>query len=149
LAHRYKEQLIMPRTSSLAKLSARDIHRELQRRHRSTTTLARKRDRLLAKVASLDEQIAHLGGEGGRRGRMAGTTTRGTGCKRPQNDFTLPEAMAKVIKGKTMGFADIAAAVQKAGYKSSSSNFRTMVSMQLTKFPKLFKRVERGQYTAT
>jgi hypothetical protein len=41
----------------------------------------------------------------------------------------------------------VADAVQKAGYRTSSSHFRTQVNIALSKSGK-FKRVGRGQYTA-
>jgi len=51
------------------------------------------------------------------------------------------------VNGKTMGVSDVAGAVQKAGYRTSSPSFRTIVNQALIASGK-FKRVGRGQYTA-
>ncbi len=62
----------------------------------------------------------------------------------------LPEALHQVLKGKTLSVGEAVEAVQRAGYKTSSNNFRTIVNQQLiaAKNKKLFKKVARGQYTA-
>jgi hypothetical protein len=52
-----------------------------------------------------------------------------------------------VLKGKTMGVAEAADAVQKAGYKTSSPNFRTIVNQALLR-SELIKKLGRGAYTA-
>jgi hypothetical protein len=39
-------------------------------------------------------------------------------------------------------------AAKRAGHKSKSKNFRTIVSLPLLSNRKLFKRVARGKYTA-
>ena len=54
--------------------------------------------------------------------------------------------MASVLSGKTMGVTELSEAVQKAGYRTTSPNFRTIVNQTLIK-DKRFKRVERGLYT--
>jgi hypothetical protein len=110
-------------------------------------TLRRKRSRLLAKVAALDERIRDLGGSVGgvpRRGRVGAIPGR----KRPRNETNLADALAKVLKGKTMGVTEAAEAVQRAGYQTTAANFRTIVNQALIKNNKMFKKVDRGQYTA-
>ncbi|MBL0871062.1 MAG: hypothetical protein IBJ18_10850 [Phycisphaerales bacterium] len=137
----------MARSSSLANLSVEEIQRELKRRQRGATKLHRKREKLLQKVAELEKQIlaagGSLGGSGGGRGP-------GGGRKRAKNDSTLVEALAKVLKGKTMGVTEVASAVREAGYISNSPSFRTIVNQALInpKNKSLFKKVARGQYTA-
>ena len=61
--------------------------------------------------------------------------------------MSLVDALAKVLKGKTMGVAEAGEAVKRVGYKTNAANFRTMVNIALIKGGK-FKRVDRGQYTA-
>jgi len=51
------------------------------------------------------------------------------------------------VDGKTMGVSEAADAVQRAGYKTSAANFRTIVNQTMLKSPKI-KKVSRGQYTA-
>ncbi len=75
-------------------------------------------------------------------------TARGTARVRPQNASTLPVALAQVLRGKTMGVTEAAEAVQKAGYRTTGENFRTIVNQALLKHSDLFRKVARGQYTA-
>ncbi len=128
----------MGRTSNLASLSVSALQRELERRQAKGNELARQRDRLLRQVASINAKIASHGGTANGRG---GSATR------VANTVTLPDALAAALKGKTMAIADAAAAVQKAGYKTNSSNFRVGVTIALGDKSR-FKRVERGVYTA-
>jgi len=53
-----------------------------------------------------------------------------------------------LLRGKTMSVPEMAEAAKKAGYKSKSKNFRTIISLALISHRKMFKRVSRGQYTA-
>lgn len=122
----------------LGRLSISEIHRELARRERSVQKLERKRAGLLRKISEIDAQIA---ANGGARGRAMGGRTR------PRNEMNLSDALAATLKGKTMSVSDVAVAVCKNGYQTSSPNFRTMVNAALLN-KKKFKRVERGQYTA-
>lgn len=129
------------RGSGLSSLSVSDLQRELSRRQRRVGGLIRKRDRWAAKVAKLDAEIAALGG-----GMGAGVRRRGGG--RARNSKNLVQALADLLKGKTMRVNEMTGAVQEAGYVTNSPNFRTIVNQTLTKHTKLFKRVGRGQYTA-
>ena len=61
--------------------------------------------------------------------------------------MNLVQALAKVLKGRSMGVTEVSHAVQEAGYRTTSPNFRTIVNQTLIKSP-LFKRLSRGQYTA-
>jgi hypothetical protein len=51
-----------------------------------------------------------------------------------------------MLKGKKMTVVNAAEAVRRAGYQTTSPNFRVMVNATLLN-KKLFKRVERGVYT--
>ena len=53
-----------------------------------------------------------------------------------------------MISGRTLSVSELAEAVQSAGYKTSSANFRTIVNQALLANPKAFKKIARGQYTA-
>src|SRR6185369_3068642 len=133
---------LMPRPANLAKLSVAELHRELKRRQKGGQSLLRKREKLVAKLAALDTQIAELGIQGGgRRAAVVG------GGKRHKNETSLVGALAAALKGKTMGVSEAADAVQRAGYKTTAANFKVMVNGTLLNSGK-FKRVERGQYTA-
>lgn len=126
----------------LSSISVLDLKRELIKRQRTVGAIVKKRDRLVAKVRELDAAIAALGGRvlGGANGEISVR-------KRPKNDSNLVEALGAVLKDKTMSVTDVAEAVQKAGYQTSSPNFRTIVNQTLINSGK-FKRVGRGQYTS-
>ncbi len=145
---------------ALTAVSTLDLQKELQRRQHDLASLLARRETLESELASLNDEINMLGGapassrvgrrgpgrkKTGRRGRPPGTGKK-IG-KRPKNKMTLQEAMQKVLKGRTLSVTEIAAAVKKAGYKSSSSTFRTIVNQTLIKNPGTFRKVARGQYT--
>ncbi len=131
------------RRGSLASLSVAELQREIARRRRKGGTLQRRRDRLMAKVHALDAQLAEFGMGGGSGGGM----TPGGGRRRFRNEKSLIEMLQEVLKGKTMGVSEVSEAVQKAGYRTSSPSFRTIVNQALIASGK-FSRVGRGQYTA-
>ena len=62
--------------------------------------------------------------------------------------MSLVEALTKVLTGKTLSVTEASVAVKKIGYKTKSENFRTIVNQTLIKYPNLYKKVARGQYTA-
>lgn len=127
---------------SIDNLTTTDLRRELKRRERRIGThvrrLTKRRERLVHEIANLDAEIAQYGGQVPRGGGVR---------KRAQNKLNLAEALAKVLKSVTMSVTEVAEAVQEAGYKTTSPNFRTIVNQTLIKDPR-FKRVGRGQYTA-
>jgi hypothetical protein len=125
---------------SFGALSLSDLRREIARRERYVATLERRKNKLLRRVAALDEQITAHGGTSGRA-EWGGRRTRA------RNEVNLIDALAEILKGKTMSVTEAAEAVQKNGYKTTSPNFRTMVNAALLN-KKKFKRVERGRYTA-
>lgn len=134
---------------NLASLSSRELEAELRRRERGIEALRRRHERLLETLAELEEQIRSEGGEIGavsRAGR-GGRQARAGGRRRPRNESNLIDALAAVLKGATMSVTEVAQAVQRAGYKTTSENFRTIVNQALIKSDK-FKKVARGQYTA-
>ena len=87
----------------------------------------------LAKLREVEAQIDAMGASGGGR-------------RRPKNDMNLVEALSKALDGKTMSVTEVAEAVQRQGYRTSSPSFRTIVNQTLINSGK-FKRVSRGQYT--
>jgi hypothetical protein len=125
----------MPR-SPLAALDTSALQRELKRRARRNDAAVRrlqiKRDRLVARLREIEREITRLGGK--RRSY-------------PRNETTLAEALAKLLAKTTMSMSKATVEVQKAGYRTSSPNFRNIVNQTLLK-DKRFKRVGRGRYTA-
>jgi len=149
-------------SGSLRKISTGALQAELQRRSQDLTKLEARRDALLDEVGMIDSEIsvisAAIGAHSGtsaRKTRATGITRkkavgrprRAGGGKRPRNEASLEVSLAKVLKGKTMGVTEAANAVKKAGYKTSSPNFRTIVNQALIRSD-LIKKVDRGAYTA-
>jgi hypothetical protein len=136
--------------SSLSGLSVAQLEREIAKRRRKAGGLIKKRETLLKKLATLDAKIRDAMPSGGGRsvGVSAGRGGKGLRRTRPKNEMNLVEALAKLLKGKTMNVTGMSQAVQDEGYKTHSPNFRTIVNQTLINNPKIFKRVARGQYTA-
>ena len=89
----------------------------------------------------IEEQIRAQGGEV----KHGATRSFGIG-KRPRNEMSLPDAMASVMsKDKAMSVSQIEAAVTKAGYRSTSSTFKTIIFQALAKDSR-FKKASRGLY---
>lgn len=127
--------------NNLSGMTFNEIQAELRRRQRQVNGLQRRRETLMKKLDALNKQIHELGGGLSLRGRNGARI-------RPKNSMNLVEALGKTLKGKTYNVTSLAEQVQKEGYQTTSPNFRTIVNQTLIKYPKLFKRVGRGQYTA-
>ncbi len=156
-------------SAGLRSASAGELQAELQRRAQDLAPLESERAELLEKVALLDAEIGAINGalgvstsstpsRPGRRpvGRPKGSTNKArkttrtraaSGRRRPRNAASLEASLAKTLKGKIMGVSEVAAAVQKEGYKTTSANFRTIVNQTLIKSA-LIRKTGRGQYTA-
>jgi len=137
---------------SLSGVSSSSLQAELERRQKKHAKLYRKHAELLGKLHTLEAKISAAGGSiddgvvaGGGGGARRGAVR---GRKRAKNAMNLADALAKVLKNRTMGVTEVAAAVQKAGYRTTSKTFRTIVNQALIKHTDRFKKVERGQYTA-
>lgn len=149
------------RRSNLSGASTTDIVKELERRERLLGKLEGKRDQLLDALATIEREIKAFSGFASSRGRpvagapakrgrprLAGARKPSSGRKRPKNATNLVQALAKVLKGKTMGVSEVTIVVQKAGYKTTSPNFRTIVNQTLINNKNTFKKIERGKYSA-
>ncbi len=136
----------MARPSALSKLSLTEINSELRRRQRSVAKLMKKRATVLARLAKIDQEIVDAGGS--VRGGAASGGMVGGVRKRPKNEMSLVDSLHAALKGKTMSVTDVAEAVQKAGYVTTSPSFRTIVNQALLANRAKFKKVSRGQYTA-
>lgn len=131
-----------PAGKPLETVSTAKLAEELSRREKELSRLETRRERVAAQLAELDDQIATLAGAGGY-----GATARGGVRRRPRNDKPLADALVEVLTGQTMGVSEVAEAVQRAGYRTSSPNFRTIVNQTLLR-DKRIKKIARGQYTA-
>ncbi len=136
-----KTKASKPSGSSLDNLSFDELQREMRRRERDMKRLVSKRDRLLTQVRDVEDEIQSLGGAG-----AFGVTAGGQPRRRPRNDSSLSEALVNLLKNTTMSVTEAAEEVQRAGYQTTSSSFRTIVNQTLIKDPR-FRKVSRGQYT--
>ncbi len=141
------------RRTKLEMIDTTALQAELERREQTLVKLESRRDKLALQLEELNAEIEALGGSArsAGRGRAAGGTGKRRGAKpgrkRPKNDMSLDDALAKLLKGKSMGVTEAAEAVQKAGYKTNAANFRTIVNQTMLRSPKI-KKVSRGVYTA-
>ena len=133
----------MARPSTGNGLTLSELQRIMDSRKGEISKLYRKRTTLEKDLTAIDRQIAKLEGSGGggRRGAIGSGT-------RAQNDKSLVETLLEVMQGGKgpMGVKDIVEAVEKAGYRSSSANFRGLVNQTLIKENKRFESTGRGVY---
>lgn len=123
----------------LSNVPLSNLTAELARRERELPRLRTRHARLVAEANSVAERIAALGGAAATRGRTPGR-------RRARNKQTLIQALAALLKGKTMRVIEAAEAVRRSGYRTASRHFNTQVGLALSKGP--FKRVGRGRYTS-
>ena len=133
----------MARPSSGANLSLSDLERIFNDRRRQVDKLTRKRDKAQRVVDELNAQIYKITGGAGGNGRASGG-----GGVRARNDKPLPDYIEAALSknGKPMRVGDIVTAVQSAGYRSTSPQFKNIVNQQLIKERKRFQQIERGLY---
>ena len=131
----------MPRGRPRKQHSIAELQALIAEHRRNRGKLVTERKKLQNRLDQLDRQIAMLdgagpGGGGGGRGGRGGQP--------------LPDVIEAVLKksGKPMRVAEIAQAVQAAGYRSTSANFRGIVNQALIKEKKRFTSPSRGLYTA-
>ncbi len=129
----------MGRRSMSNGMSIAQLEQILAGRKADLSEKMRERTRLMKRLEQLDADIRRLGGSGGRRGRAGGGRSR--------NENSLLETLENVLRsaGKPMKIAEIAEAAVKAGYRSSSANFRGIVNQTLIK-DKRFSSASRGVY---
>lgn len=130
------------RPRGLSSLSVSALQAEIRRREKLAGSLQRRRDRLARSLASLDAQVEAMGWSRGR-GRRAAAGSR----RRPRNELNLVQALRRLLSGHPMSVTSASAAVQRAGYRTTSPNFRTIVNQTLINSG-AFRRVSRGTYTA-
>ena len=133
---------------TIGKASTAELLAEIKRREKGADKLRKRRDKILAELATIEAELSELGlldgpkgGRGGRRGRPAGS-----GGKRPKNSLSLPDALAACAEvGAVLSPAEAATLVKANGYKTVSKSFGAQVANALAKHDK-FKKEGRGQY---
>ena len=112
-----------------------------------TAALEDRREKLMAELDSVEGELAAfyarfksvLGARPATRRGTKGLRGPRTGRRR-RHQGNLVEALKKALGDKTMAIPELVSAVQKAGYRSSSPNFRGIVSQTLGKNSDVFKR---------
>ena len=143
------------RPSMLASAPTAELRKELERRQAMLQEIVQQRDALNAELTELQglfggESKIIINGKPRRGpGRPPGQRAPvGSRRGRGGNKTNLVTALRDVLTGKTLSVSEVSDAVQKAGYKTTSPNFRTIVNQALISNPSVFKKVARGQYTA-
>jgi hypothetical protein len=138
--------------SALRCATVADIRRELRRR---LSDMEQRRDALARQLHAVETAIAEFEVESGltarRRptfGRPGNGRAQRDGAKRHGNAIRLVDALRRILRDRTLSVTEMAAAVQEAGYRTTSPNFRTIVNQALINHTDVFRRVSRGKYTA-
>ncbi len=131
---------------SITNMTTGELEKELKRRerdgNRKLRALEKKREKIIGQLSELDLEIAEYAAELGVSAR-SGKGRRG---RRPRNEASLADSLGKLLKSKTLSVTEATKAVQEAGYKTTSPNFRTIVNQALITDAR-FKRTGRGMYT--
>ncbi len=99
-------------------------------------------------VDKLDEAMSTLGGSAPASGRAPARITHARRGRPPGGvrEGSLKSYIVKVMrKGQVMAVKDIAVAVRRGGYRSTSANFANQVSNALAQIPSVTK-VSRGKF---
>ena len=98
------------------------LERILRSQRQRLNTLETQRNKLRKKIEQIDRDIASLSGE------AAGTASRA------HNTMSLVATLESVLQraGKALPVGEILAQVKKAGYRSTSANFRALVNAAFT-----------------
>jgi len=128
----------MPHDVRLARLSFDELEQMLEGRRRTLKKLEKQRAKWQKRLDRVDAEIEAISG---RRIVLRG------GGKRPRNPVNLPDTIAAVFRSsrRPLSVSEITDRAQKAGYRSSSANFRAIVNVTLTK-DKRFESTARGVY---
>jgi len=128
----------------LAGFSVKALTAELERRRKELPKLIAQRDELNRLIALLETTGKAPAATKTQPAKAAAKARKKH--KLPRNKMSLSEALQKVMAGKTsMSVGDAMNAVQAIGYKSTSSEFRSLVNQTLIKDNR-FKKVSRGMY---
>ena len=130
-------------------LSINELLAELARRQKRLPKLMKMAARLEQKLAALHQEIQALGGSlPAKRGRvMLPKAEAGAKRSRHRNKQSLAEVLISVLsKDAPKNIPTIMADVKKAGYKTSSKNFSTIVYQTLARERNRIAKVGRGLY---
>jgi hypothetical protein len=141
----------MARPKAGSNLSITQLESILQSRLAELQQLTKEHSKLSGQLAEIEKKIAALGGRAKGRGRISGFTNGfGGGGVRMKNEKSLVETLDQVLgaASEPMKVGDIVEAVLKAGYHTTSDNFRGIVNQTLIKERRHFVSAGRGLYAA-
>lgn len=129
-------------------MSIAEIRNLLAEKNKQVAALRRERKGLVNRVKQIDRQIVQLAGS--RRSapkRRAAKAAPKRATRRARGGPSLKESILRAFAkaGAPMTIADVMGAVTKAGYTSSSGNFRNLVNVTLAQMDEV-RRVARGKY---
>jgi len=123
--------------------STAELKTEIARRVSRVKKLYATRRRLLKHLKKVEAELAAIGETLNSSSFDGQSSAAG---RRHKNKANLVDVMARVMQGKEpLRVPEIAKAVKRAGYRSQSRFFRSMIVQQLLKDER-FRRVGRGQY---
>ena len=139
ISHHPQPETQVPRGRPRKQPSIAELKSLLNQQRRNRVLLLNERKKLQNRLDQIDRQISMLDGGNGAAGGGRG-----------RNTAPLPDVIEAVLKksSKPMRVGDIVNAVQQAGYRSSSANFRGIVNQALIKEKKRFQSPSRGLYTS-
>jgi hypothetical protein len=129
----------MPRGISLNRYSISQLEKFIKSKRTAISKLERTRAQLAKRLRSVDAEIHSLGGNG--------VVGRG-GVGPVRNKISLNDSIVNALRkaGGFLSISDIMRNVLASGYKTSSPNFRSIVSQALIKDKRFAKAGARGTY---
>ena len=133
----------MPR-SKLSTMSIADLRQEIGRRQKLLPKLIAQRDALSREITELQSLATPVARKAAKPEAAPKRTRR---RQRAKNKVGLADALAGFLKGKAkVTIGEAMEGVLAAGYKTKSSDFRSVVNNMLLT-DKRFKKVSRGEFT--
>ena len=132
----------MPR-SKLSTMSIADLRQEIGRRQKLLPKLIAQRDALSREITELQSLATPVARKAAKPEAAPKRTRR---RQRAKNKVGLADALAGFLKGKAkVTIGEAMEGVLAAGYKTKSSDFRSVVNNMLLT-DKRFKKVSRGEF---
>lgn len=132
----------MPR-SKLSTMSIADLRQEIGRRQKLLPKLIAQRDALSREITELQSLATP---EARKAAKPEAAPKRTRRRQRAKNKVGLADALAGFLKGKAkVTIGEAMEGVLAAGYKTKSSDFRSVVNNMLLT-DKRFKKVSRGEF---
>jgi hypothetical protein len=133
MAFPFHEEFTMSRSKTIERMSIGDIKKIYEDKIARLRILQQEHQRLSEELKAVELEIRRMGGNM-KPGKKGGIEVLPTGSRtRPQNQRPLHAFIREVLETNKKGMrpAEIAKAVQSAGYRTSSAKFYSNVYQQL------------------